>query len=78
MKDVLWIEDIVESTQAPPFLTNLKIDIASFVNPHKVVVRRNVFLTFSNAQNESESKGGIESKKSIFTSEMEFEFSNDV
>jgi hypothetical protein len=70
MKDVLWIEDIVESTQAPPFLTNLKIDIASFVNPHKVVVRRNVFLTFPNARNGVESKGGVES-------ESEFGFTKD-
>jgi len=50
MKDVLWIEDIVESTQVPPFLTNLKIAMASFVDPHKVVVRRNAFLTFPNAR----------------------------
>jgi hypothetical protein len=28
-----------------------------------MVVRRNVFLTFPIAQNESESKGGIESEK---------------
>jgi hypothetical protein len=52
--------------------------MVDFMDLHKVVVRRNVFLTFSNAQNESESKGGIESEKSIFTSEMEFEFTNDV
>jgi hypothetical protein len=24
MKEMLWIEDIVESTQAPPFFTNSK------------------------------------------------------
>ncbi len=59
-------------------MINFRVNIVDFMDLHKVVVRRNVFLTFSNAQNESESKGGIESKKSIFTSEMEFEFSNDV
>jgi hypothetical protein len=46
---MLWIDDIVESTSAPPFLTNSRIDMASFVDPHKVVARRNVFSTFPNA-----------------------------
>jgi hypothetical protein len=58
MKDMLWIEDIVENTQAFPFLTNLKIGMASFVDLHKVVVRRSVFLTFPNARNGVELGGG--------------------
>jgi hypothetical protein len=49
MKNMLWIEDIVESTQAPPFLTNLKIGMTSFIDLHKVVIRRRVFSTFPNA-----------------------------
>ncbi len=55
---MLWIEDIVENTQAFPFLTNLKIGMASFVDLHKVVVRRSVFLTFPNARNGVELGGG--------------------
>jgi len=46
MEDMLWIEDIVESTQTPPYLTNSKIDMVSFVNPHKAVARKNVFSAF--------------------------------
>ncbi len=57
---MLWIEDIVESTQAPPFLTNSKVEMASFVYPHKVVTRRNAFSTLLSASNEVESKGEIE------------------
>ncbi len=38
---MLLIEDIVESTQTPLFLTNFEVSIASFVDPHKVVLRRN-------------------------------------
>jgi hypothetical protein len=50
MKDMLWIEDIVESTPTPPFLTNSRGGnsrggMAGFVDPHKVVVR-NAFLAF--------------------------------
>jgi len=36
MEDMLWIEDINESTSILPFLTNSKVDMASFVHPHKV------------------------------------------
>jgi hypothetical protein len=38
MEETLWIEGIVESTQAPPFLINSRIDMAGFVDPHKVVL----------------------------------------
>jgi hypothetical protein len=44
MENMLWIEEIAESKPAPQFLTNSRIDIAGFVNPHKVVVRGNAFL----------------------------------
>jgi hypothetical protein len=43
MKDMLWIEDIVESTSALPFLINLKVDMVGFVNLHKVVARKITF-----------------------------------
>jgi len=46
MEDMLWIEDIVV---APPFLTNFRVDMVGFMNPHKVVVRRSAFLAFPNA-----------------------------
>jgi hypothetical protein len=36
---MLWIEDIVESTPAPSFSINSRMDIASFVHPHKVITR---------------------------------------
>ncbi len=58
---MLWIEDIVESTQAPIFMTNSKVGMASFVDPHTVVVRRNAFWTLPSAWNEVESKGEVES-----------------
>jgi hypothetical protein len=44
MENMLWIEEIVQSKPAPQFLTNSRIDIAGFVNTHKVVVRGNAFL----------------------------------
>ncbi len=62
MKNMLWIEDIVESTQAPPFLTNLKIGMTSFIDLHKVVIRRRVFSTFPNAWNGVELEGGAENE----------------
>ncbi len=54
---MLWIEDIVESTPAPSFSINSRMDIASFVHPHNVITR-SIFSAFSNAQNESELEGG--------------------
>jgi hypothetical protein len=44
MKNMLWTEDIVKITPTPPFLTNSRMDMVGFVNPHKVVPRRNAFL----------------------------------
>jgi hypothetical protein len=40
IKDMLWIEDIVKNTLALPFLTNSKIDMVSFVDHPKVIVKR--------------------------------------
>ncbi len=58
-----WIDDIVESTPTSSFFINCRIDMADFVNPHKVVVQRNAFSAFPNTWNEAESKGGAESEK---------------
>jgi hypothetical protein len=44
MENMLWIEEIVESKPAPQFLTNSRIDIAGFVNTHKVVLSSNAFF----------------------------------
>jgi hypothetical protein len=35
MENMLWIVDIVAS---PPFLTNSRIDMVGFVDPHNVIV----------------------------------------
>jgi hypothetical protein len=58
MEDILWIKHIVVT---PPFLTNFRVDMVGFVNPHKVIARRSAFSTFPRAQHEGESKGGTES-----------------
>jgi hypothetical protein len=39
MEDMLWIEHIINSIPTPPILTISKVDMASFVDPHKVVVK---------------------------------------
>jgi hypothetical protein len=49
MEEMLWIEDIIESTQAPPFLTNFKVGLVGFVELHKVGVGSNAFLALPNA-----------------------------
>jgi hypothetical protein len=49
MKDMLWIEDIVESTLALSFLTNFKVDMVGFVNLCKVVVRKITLEIFPSA-----------------------------
>jgi hypothetical protein len=61
MKEILWIEDIVESTPIISFFSTSSVDMVGFVNPHKVVFRRNAFLTLTNAQNGSVSKMKVES-----------------
>jgi len=56
MENMLWIEDIVESTPTLQFCTNFKVDMVGFVNFHKVIVRRNAFLALPSAQNGGELK----------------------
>jgi len=53
---MLWIEDVIESTPTPSFLTNSTIDMADFVDPHKVVIKRSAFSAFPSAQDENENK----------------------
>ncbi len=57
---MLWIEDIVANTITLPFFTNFRVDMISFVNPHKVVSRRSAFSTFPSARNE---EGRVESER---------------
>jgi len=44
MEDMLWIEDIVEVPPTLTFFTILRVDMVSFVDLHKVVVRRSAIL----------------------------------
>jgi len=48
MDDMLWIENIVENTLAPRFLTNSKINMVGFVDLRKVVAK-SAFSTFPSA-----------------------------
>jgi hypothetical protein len=51
MENISWMEeDIIECTPTIPFLKISSVGIASFVNPHKIVARRNAFLVFGNVQ----------------------------
>jgi len=65
---ILWgwqtcygLRTFVESTSTPPYLTNSRIDMVHFVNPHNVVARKNTISTFPSARNRSELEGETES-----------------
>ncbi len=61
---MLRIENIIESTPPLPFLINSRVDMANFVDPCKVVVRRSAFSSFfSSAQNGGELEGEAKKKK---------------
>ncbi len=55
--------DIVESTLTPPLFINSRVDMASFVKPHKVIAKRNAFSAFPSVWNGVELEGGIESEE---------------
>jgi hypothetical protein len=46
MEDMLWIKNIVESTPTLPFLTNSKVDMINFMDPHKVLLEGVHFQPF--------------------------------
>jgi hypothetical protein len=48
VENILWIEDIVESTPITSFFSTSSVDIVRFVDPCKVVVERSTFLTLVN------------------------------
>ncbi len=56
MENLLWIEGIVESTPALPFFINSKVDMASFVDPCKVVAKKNAFKALPSAWNGDENR----------------------
>jgi hypothetical protein len=62
MKDMLWMEDIVESPLAPPFLTNSKVDMVNFVNARKVVAR-SAFLPFYSVWNGVDLEGEVQNER---------------
>jgi hypothetical protein len=37
--------------------------MASFIDPNKVIIRKNAFLALPNARNGGESKGGVETRR---------------
>jgi hypothetical protein len=49
-------QNIVESTPISPFLTNFRVHMASFVDPCKVIVKKNAFSVHPSTQNGSENK----------------------
>jgi hypothetical protein len=40
-------------------LTNSRVGLVDFVNPHKVVARKSAFSAFPSARNEGELEGGV-------------------
>jgi hypothetical protein len=47
MKNILWIEDIVESTRVPHFWPILELTwLIDFVDPCKTIAKMNAFLVF--------------------------------
>ncbi len=58
---MLWIEDIVENTSAPPFWTNSRVDMIGFVYPQKVIAR--TISTFWSAWNGVELEDEIKSER---------------
>ncbi len=62
MEDMLWIEHNVGSTPTPPILTNLKVDMAGFVDLHKVVAR-SVCFVLPRTWNGGELEGGAKSER---------------
>jgi hypothetical protein len=46
MKSMLWIEDVIESTPTPPFLTNSRIDMVGFVDPTRWLLKGVHFQPF--------------------------------
>ncbi len=53
---MLWMENIVESIPISPFFTNFRVHMASFVDSHKVIVKKNAFSVHLSAQIGSENK----------------------
>ncbi len=52
---MIWFEDIGERTSTLPFLMNSKVDMAGFVNLHKMALVKSAFSHLQSAQNNVES-----------------------
>ncbi len=74
---MLWIENIVESTPPLPFLINSRVDMANFVDPYKVVVRRSAFFFFFQVH-KMEVNWKAKPKKKKKNKELECQFSSQV
>jgi hypothetical protein len=73
---MLWIEDNFESTLSFSFLINSRVDMADFVNHHKMVAWKSAFSALSSARNQNELKRWARKwrvETSIFTNERGFE-----
>jgi hypothetical protein len=46
MKNMLWIDDIVESIPTLPFFINFRVHMTGLVHWDKVVIKRNAFSAF--------------------------------
>jgi hypothetical protein len=49
---MLWIENIeniVKSTPTLSFLTNSRVDMVNFMDPYKMIARKNAFSSFPSA-----------------------------
>jgi hypothetical protein len=55
MQDMIWFEDIGERTSTLPFFINSQIDMAGFVNLHKMAPVKSAFSHLQSAQNKVES-----------------------
>jgi hypothetical protein len=47
---------LLKAHQLPHFLTNFRIDMVDFVDPHKVVIKRSAFSALPSPQDENENK----------------------
>ncbi len=52
---MLWFGDIDKSTSTLPFLTNSKVNMAGFINLHKLAPIKSAFSHLQSAQNGGES-----------------------
>jgi hypothetical protein len=57
------LKTLLKAHQLPHFFINSRIDMASFVNLHNVIARRNAISTFPSVWNGVELEGGVENEE---------------